>query len=85
MLFNLTTHTLFPCKDPSQAIRCRNDKGPYFGNVELSAWDEPFNEDNACSSLANGAGYNIPCNTEGINMLTNKNCTRSNTCDFTIS
>jgi hypothetical protein len=49
MLFNLTTHASFPCEKPSQAIWCRKDVGPYFGNVsELSAYNEPFNRKNAC-------------------------------------
>ena len=73
MLFNFTTHTSFPCKDPSEVIWCKKDRGPHFGGVELSAFDEPFNKKNACSSYTNGF-YNIPRNSEGINMLTNQKC-----------
>ena len=86
MLFNLTTHTSFPCKYPSDAIICRKDRGPYFGDIELSAWYEPFNKENACSSYTNDRGYSIPSNSEGINMLTNQKCQFDETlCNFTIS
>jgi hypothetical protein len=74
MLFNLTTHTSFPCIDPSEAIWCRKDLGPCFGYVELLASYEPFNQENACRSYTNWSGYNIPRNSEGINMLTNQKC-----------
>jgi hypothetical protein len=90
MLFNLTTHTSFPCKDPSEAIECRNDSGPLFGNIfeDLSALSEPFNKENACRSWTNRSIYEIPRNSEGINMLTNKMCNDRNDdtkCYFTIS
>jgi hypothetical protein len=62
MLFNLTTHASFPCKYPTFAIRCGEDKGPNFGNDELSAYYEPFNRDYACRSVTNDEGYNIPVN-----------------------
>ena len=83
MLFNLTTHTSFPCINPSRAIVCRKDKGPYFGDWELLALYEPFNQENACTSLANWSGYKIPLNSEGINMLTNQKCNELS--EFTIS
>ena len=86
MLFNLTTHASFPCKDPSYAIWCRKDYGPYFGIRELSAVNEPFNKENACSSWTNDDAYNIPRNSEGINMLTNTKCRLdSEMCKFTIT
>jgi hypothetical protein len=87
MLFNLTTHTSFPCIDPSIAIWCTKDYGPYFGFWgELSAFYEPFNEENACRSYTNDSGYNIPRNSEGINMLTNQKCKEGlGWCKFTIS
>jgi hypothetical protein len=53
MLFNLTTHASFPCKDPSRAIYCSKYKEPSFGNSELTALYEPFNEKNACRSYTN--------------------------------
>ena len=87
MLFNLTTHTSFPCKYPSRAILCSKDNGPYFGLRELSAY-EPFNKENACSSYTNDSGYSIPRNSEGINMLTNQKCNGilfNEVCHFTIS
>ncbi len=87
MLFNLTTHTSFPCKDPSEAIYCRKDRGPHFGDIELTAY-EPFNKENACSSFTNDYYYNIPRNSEGINMLTNQKCNGvldDKECEFTIS
>jgi hypothetical protein len=65
---------------------CRKDNGPYLGNEELSAHNEPFNEENACSSWTNCIGYSIPRNSEGINMLTNQKCEfDSIECVFTIS
>jgi hypothetical protein len=88
MLFNLTTHASFPCKDPSKAIYCSKDRGPHFGYAELSAIDEPFNKENACYSWTNDSVYSIPENSEGINMLTNmKNNSEffDNLCMFTIS
>ena len=86
MLFNLTTHTSFPCKYPSLAIICRKDRGPMFGIIELSAWYEPFNKENACSSSTDIIGYGIPRNSEGINMLTNQKCRLYDSkCMFTIS
>jgi hypothetical protein len=85
MLFNLTTHTSFPCIYPSYAIRCWKDIGPCFGSVELSALYEPFNKENACTSYTNDRGYNIPRNSEGINMLTNQKPNGLDWCQFTIS
>jgi hypothetical protein len=88
MLFNLTTHASFPCKDPSRAIWCYKDRGPYFGSAELSAFYEPFNKENVCWSDTNGRAYNIPRNSERINMLTNMKCNSKlnpNLCKFTIS
>jgi hypothetical protein len=81
MIFNLTTHASFPCKKPSRAIWCKKDYGPHFGGAELSALNEPFNKENACSSWTNWSAYSIPRNSEGINMLTNM----ENNVTFTIS
>ena len=72
MLFNLTTHASFPCKEPDYAIWCNEDCGPSFGRDELS-WSGGFNE-NEYRSYTNEKGYNIPRNSEGINMLTSKKC-----------
>jgi hypothetical protein len=88
MLFNLTTHASFPCKDPSRAIYCNKNIGPTFGIAELSAYWGPFNKEDACRSVTNGRAYNIPRNSEGINMLTNMKCNNSfyeNRCEFTIT
>ena len=87
MLFNLTTHASFPCKDPSRAIYCYKDRGPYFGSWELIAANEPFNEENKCTSYTNDVAYNIPRNSEGINMLTNmkNDAFNEKICKFTIS
>ena len=87
MLFNLTTHASFPCIKPSMAIFCHKYAGPYFGSRELSAY-EPFNKENACRSWTNDSAYNIPRNSEGINMLTNTKCRDKrliNWCRFTIT
>ena len=86
MLFNLTTHASFPCIKPSIAILCYKGYGPYFGSAELSAVYEPFNKENGCLSDTNDDAYNIPSNSEGINMLTNmKNNSVLNLCEFTIT
>ncbi len=86
MLFNLTTHTSFPCKDPSYAISCWKNNGPWFGGFsELSAFNEPFNKENACISFTELSGYEIPRNSEGINMLTNQKCELFDVCCFTIT
>jgi hypothetical protein len=71
MLFNLTTHTSFSCKDPLRAIQCSKDRGPHFGFLELSAFNEPFIIENAFRSLPNESVYEIPL-IGGINMLTNQ-------------
>ncbi len=85
MLFNLTTHTSFPCKDPYGATTCRKVIGPFFGGRELSA-SEPFNEERACCSKANRVVYKIPRNSKGINMLTNQKCNKfDDRCNFTIT
>jgi hypothetical protein len=87
MLFNLTTHASFQCKHPSYAISCSKDRGPSFGYNELSAVNEPFNKENACRSDTNDVAYNIPLNSEVINMLTNmkRNVFSPNCCNFTIT
>ena len=70
MLFNLNKHTSFPCKDPSEVIKCGKYYGPIFGYfTELSAFYEPFNGN--CRSYANRPGYRIPVDGAGTNMLTN--------------
>lgn len=56
------------------AILCRGDRGPIFGYEELMAHDEPFNKEKGCWSRSIENGYNIPTNSEGINMLTNLKC-----------
>ncbi len=64
------------------------DIGPYFGTEELSAYYEPFNQENACISWTNFSCYTIPRNSKGINMLTNQKCYgefEKRLCYFTIS
>ena len=87
MLFNLTTHASFPCKDPSDAIYCSKDRGPSFGKRELSAMYGRFNRENACISYTDDDAYNIPRNSERINMLTNMENSglNENLCSFTIT
>ncbi len=62
------------------------NRGPNFGDLELSAYYEPFNKENACSSWTNNY-YSIPRNSEGTNMLTNQKCNglMGKECEFTIS
>ena len=54
--------------------------GPAFGGGiarELAAWDEPFNGENNCCSVANKPGYKIGMETDGVtNKLTRKKNTR---------
>ena len=87
MLFNLTTHASFPCIKPSEAIECSKYTGPSFGFGDLSASWEPFNKENKCISWTNDDAYNIPRNSEGINMLTNmkNDAFYYNECKFTIT
>jgi hypothetical protein len=95
ILFNLTTHASFPCKNPSYAIKWDTYEGPNFGDGELRAGEYSFyNTENACSSLTFGIGgvnpynsYKIPLNSEGINLLTNKKCDERlyMLCYFTVS
>jgi hypothetical protein len=52
ILFNLTTHASFPCKNPSYAISWNTYEGPNFGDGELRAGEYSFyNTENACSSF----------------------------------
>lgn len=44
--------------------------GPYFGNGELGADNDDFNEELACVSLTGERVYDIPENSNGINQLT---------------
>jgi hypothetical protein len=85
ILFNLSKHRSFPCVDHEEAIYRGKYLGPSFGLGELTVFEEPFNKPNACYSLANFHGYEIPVNDEGINMLTNKKNTEKNSCYFTIT
>lgn len=67
MLFNLTSHTYFLGRYAS----IRNSVGPAFGLGESAAYSEPFNKENAISSNSNYSHFKIPCNSSGINTLTN--------------
>ncbi len=53
-----------------EEIRCRSDRGPRYGDGELSATDEPFNGYQSCYSFADEYGYRIPLE-DDKNMLTN--------------
>ena len=74
MLFNLSKQSHFPNKRTGREIYCYSNCGPCFngGSNELSAWSEPFNGDNKCTSFAKEPGYDIPVDGAGTNMLTNK-------------
>ena len=54
---------------------------------ELVAVNEPYNEENACWSKSNCVGYDIPVDSEDLNMLTNQNWNTEDRlrCMFTIS
>ena len=73
-LFNLTSFLHFPSKGATgKDIYCRSDRGPCFvgdDECELAAYDEPFNRNNYCVSVADQPGYKIP-KVNGKNQLTN--------------
>ena len=74
MLFNLSCCRHFPNKQTGKEIWCDSDRGPYFSGgkgSELSAYNEPFNGNGKCISRTNKAGYGIPVDANGVNMLTN--------------
>lgn len=56
-LFNLTQRKHFPVKTPEVAIKRLAGWGPYFGEGELGAWDEPFNNNGNCTSMLDEQGY----------------------------
>jgi hypothetical protein len=74
MLFNLSKQSHFPNKRTGKEIYCLHIWGPCFGGGggDLNAYYEPFNGDNACYSYAKKAGYDIPVDGAGKNMLTHK-------------
>jgi hypothetical protein len=76
----VSTYRLFPVIDHTSAIYCSEYRGPYFGNWELAASNEPFNGDKNCRSYANRSGYMIPLDEDGMNALT-----RSKGKDFAIT
>jgi hypothetical protein len=70
-LFNLSSSRYFPNKKTGNEIFCTNEEGPSFGTTELSAFTEPFNDDENCTSNTYEDGFGIPIE-NGKNMLTNK-------------
>ncbi len=73
VVFNLTRHRSFPVNKGKDAITCYKNIGAKFGYwSELSAYNEPFNADRACWSLAKESSYSIPMDSERINQLTNQ-------------
>lgn len=74
-MFNLTQCRQFPSKQTGLDIYCSDEVGPCFtgyGDSDLCAEYEPFNEEKSCCSWGNSSGYGIPVNADGINMLTNE-------------
>ena len=71
MLFNLSQQTQFKNHRTGREIYCFSGFGPFYGNRELVAWNQPFNGDGKCISWANSATYKIPLK-DGKNALTNK-------------
>ncbi len=76
MLFNLSQQRHFPSlRATGKEIYCSSSFGPCFtggdGNLDLSAWYEPFNGIEKCLSRSKKAGYGIPVEAAGLNMLTN--------------
>jgi len=77
----LTHSRHFPSKATGKDIYCSSGYGPCFsgGYDELSAYDEPFNDNINCRSYTNKPGYNIP-EVDEKNQLT-----KQERCLFTIS
>ena len=73
-LFNLSSSRLFKGSDKAR-INCYINCGPRFTSTsndgELSATNEPLNENGGCYSCANKAGFSIGLDADGKNMLTN--------------
>lgn len=69
MLFNLTEKLKFPIVIKERAIYCKREWGPCFGDSELAAYYEPFNEKNQQESFANNSAYGIKKNQQNRNML----------------
>jgi hypothetical protein len=59
MLFNLSRQRHFTSTGYGKEIYCRSDLGTCYGNNELGAWGEPFNDDRKCISFANGDNFKI--------------------------
>ncbi len=69
-LFSLDLKEYFPVKDQTIAIGCWEYSGPCFGDYELSAYHEPFINDNNCWSYSDEKCYKIPADSTGCNLLT---------------
>ena len=62
-VFNLTHSRHFPSQATGKAIKCDSYYGPCFssgGSSDLTAGNEPFNDNNKCWSNANEDAYKIP-------------------------
>jgi hypothetical protein len=74
-LFNLSSSRQFKGSNKA-GIYCCTIFGPVFisnGNdIELGAFNEPFNGDNKCYSAENLPGFGIGRDADGNNLLTNK-------------
>ena len=49
-------------KKPEIAIKRIAEWGPYFGEGELGAWDEPFNSNGNGLSMPDEEGYQLTIN-----------------------
>ena len=69
LVFSLSHQRSYKIIKPDQAIGCRKDFGPSFGNA-LYAPYEPFNGDNACYSESNQSTYEYIGDSNGVHDLT---------------
>jgi len=68
-VFSVNTQRAFPVIDHRHAINAYDTYGPRF-RLNLSAYSEPFNDNNNCCSYVNCKEYMIPYDENGNNSLT---------------
>lgn len=61
---------MFPCIQKSKARANCINRGPWFGEGELSINTEPFFMEKTCRSYANAKAYKIGTDEQGFNKLT---------------
>ena len=71
MVFNLTNQIAFKVIKAHEALICNKNYGPYF-TAALYPEDEPFNEDNNCTSVYNFGIYESQLDADGFDRLINR-------------